>query len=340
MLLAKVKVSSSTWTEKPVVADVDNDGHADLVVVGDFGPIQSTASETGLHVFQDVANTWARTRRVWNQHSYHVTNVGEDASIPLVETPHWLVPALNNFRLNAFFPGADADGTDSFTYTAADQTLASNVATVRIAVRTPNGPPEITSAPVTAAAHGVIYVYAVHATDPEPGDVLTFSLPTAPAGMTIDAATGLIHWTPSVAQLGGHDVVVKVVDVRGLFDLQGFSVEVASPVAVPSVVGQAQAAAEAAIAGANLTLGQISTLRTALVPAGDVISQDPPAGVLVARGAADQPGRLARSAAVGHRAEHRRPDPDRRRGGASWQRDWRSAPLAARTTWWCLPASC
>jgi beta-lactam-binding protein with PASTA domain/CubicO group peptidase (beta-lactamase class C family) len=50
------------------------------------------------------------------------------------------------------------------------------------------------------------------------------------------------------------------------------------PVAVPDVVGLAQAAAEAAIVGA----GVVSTANSDTVPAGDVISQDPTGGTLVA----------------------------------------------------------
>ena len=85
---------------------------------------------------------------------------------------------------------------------ASDGTLESNVATVRIAIRTPNSAPQFTSTPVTTAATGVGYTYAAQASDPDAGDVFTFSLPTAPAGMTIDPNFGVIHWTPSAAQLG------------------------------------------------------------------------------------------------------------------------------------------
>ena len=107
-----------------MVADVDNDGHADIVVtVATRSGGNASVRNTGVHVLQDVANQWARTRRIWNQHSYHITNVNEDGTIPLVETPNWLVPGLNNFRLNAFLPGETADQSDSFTYRASDGTL-------------------------------------------------------------------------------------------------------------------------------------------------------------------------------------------------------------------------
>src|SRR5262249_277973 len=142
-LLAKVPVQSATWAEQPVVVDVDNDGHADIVVTSDFS--SGLTGDTGVIVFSDIANKWPRTRRIWNQHSYHVTNVTETGSIPRTETPNWLVPGLNNFRVNAFVPGESADAFDSFTYVATDGVLDSNVATVRIAVNTPNSSPRFTS---------------------------------------------------------------------------------------------------------------------------------------------------------------------------------------------------
>ena len=238
VLLAKAPVGSSTWAEEPVIVDVDNDGHADIVVSSDRS---FDGAASGVYVFQDVSNKWARTRRIWNQHGYHITNVNEDGTIPLVETSNWLVPGLNNYRVNAFVAGETADQADSFTYAATDGVLQSNVATVRISVRTPNGPPQITSTPATSAASGVLYTYAAQAADPDPGDILTFSLPTAPAGMTIDPSSGLVKWTPSADQVGRQDVIVKVSDAHGLFALQAYAVQGASPVIVPSVVGQLQA---------------------------------------------------------------------------------------------------
>ena len=283
VLLAKTPVGSATWAEEPVVADVDNDGHADIIVSSDF--FRQASDDTGIIVFQDVANKWKRTRRIWNQHSYHVTNVNEDATIPVNESAHWLVPGLNAFRTNAFVPGESADETDSFTYVATDGVLESNVATVRIAIRTPNASPQITSSPITAAANGVGYAYAVRADDPDAGDILTFSLPQAPAGMSIDASSGLIEWLPAAGQLGAQSVIVKVSDVRGLYALQQYVVHVAPPITVPDIVGQPQAAAETAIAAASLTTGGITSRHSASIAQGSVLSQNPAGGSSAAPGA-------------------------------------------------------
>ena len=212
-VLSRWRQSDRAHRQKAVIVDVDSiDGHGDMVV-SYSRPFDSAAS--GVYVFQDGSNTWARTRRIWNQHGDHITNGNEDGTIPLVETSNWLVPGLNNYRVNAFVPGETADQADSFTYAATDGVLQSNVATVRISVRTPNGPPQITSTPATSAATGVLYTYAAQAADPDPGDILTFSLPTAPAGMTIDPSSGLVKWTPSADQVGSQDVIVNSATFRG-----------------------------------------------------------------------------------------------------------------------------
>ena len=49
----------------------------------------------------DALDNWVFTRRVWNQHSYHVSNIEENGAVPSYEIPNWLDPYLmNNFRQN------------------------------------------------------------------------------------------------------------------------------------------------------------------------------------------------------------------------------------------------
>jgi hypothetical protein len=96
--------------------------------------------------------------------------------------------------------------------------------------------------------------YDVDATDPDAGETLIFSLDTAPTGMMIDPATGLIQWTPTPAQIGVHNVQVRVADPSGLFATQSFTLTVA-PVTVPNVVGLNPTSAEALIGAADLMIG-------------------------------------------------------------------------------------
>lgn len=77
-----------------------------------------------------------------------------------------------------------------------------------------NDTPTITSTPVQTAIEDQAYTYDVEATDPNSGDVLTYSLTTKPDGMTINSATGVITWTPNQADAtaGTRNVAVKVED--------------------------------------------------------------------------------------------------------------------------------
>ena len=92
--------SSLTACEYPVIADVDGDGNAEIVVAQN--DLMSDAPEKfkGIRVFGDAADNWVTTRRIWNQHAYHVTNVAENGAIPVQAEKNWEIEGLNNFRQN------------------------------------------------------------------------------------------------------------------------------------------------------------------------------------------------------------------------------------------------
>lgn len=90
--------NSSTIWETPVIADVDNDGHADLVMTNENGLAGIGGGHAGVKVLSNVGNTWPATRRIWNQHSYHVSDVNENGTIPRQETPHY--KTTNSWRAN------------------------------------------------------------------------------------------------------------------------------------------------------------------------------------------------------------------------------------------------
>ncbi len=114
----------------PVVADVDNDGHADLVVAGGGsrtlagapdpvpcpaevpgGSLSNARSPTGVFILKDPLNRWMPARSIWNQHTYHVTNINDDGTVPKRETPNW--SSSNNFRQQS--GGTVAMGKADFT---------------------------------------------------------------------------------------------------------------------------------------------------------------------------------------------------------------------------------
>ncbi len=96
-----------------------------------------------------------------------------------------------------------------------------------ITVRSINTPPNILSSPPTQSAVGRLYSYAVQGVDPD-GDQLTYSLVTAPLGMTIDPSMGLVLWTPATGQVGPQGVIVNVTDNRSGGVLQVYTVVVSS----------------------------------------------------------------------------------------------------------------
>jgi hypothetical protein len=81
-----------------VVVDVDNDGSAEILVVSNEGWFADQTAPA-LQVIRDVEDRWIPARRIWTQHTYHVTNVREDGTIPTVEPRHWEL--LNTFRTQA-----------------------------------------------------------------------------------------------------------------------------------------------------------------------------------------------------------------------------------------------
>ncbi|UCG62924.1 MAG: putative Ig domain-containing protein [Candidatus Zixiibacteriota bacterium] len=80
--------------------------------------------------------------------------------------------------------------------------------------------PAFTSTPVTTGTYGQLYSY-----DAEAGGypAATYSLTTYPTGMTIDANTGVVEWTPS--DIGDYNVVVEATNIYGT-DTQPFTISV------------------------------------------------------------------------------------------------------------------
>jgi hypothetical protein len=100
--IAEFERSARASMVNPVVADADNDGAAELIIVGSEPEGDGSDVELAPHVsvmyVENDDDRFAPTRRIWNQHAYHVTNIREDARVPVVQEPHWTGP--NGFRTN------------------------------------------------------------------------------------------------------------------------------------------------------------------------------------------------------------------------------------------------
>ena len=79
--LYSINMTAGTWKEYPVVADVNNDGHAEIVTCGRM--TTGLGFVGGQLVVVGGAHPWAPARKVWNQYLYNVTNINENLTVPM-----------------------------------------------------------------------------------------------------------------------------------------------------------------------------------------------------------------------------------------------------------------
>jgi hypothetical protein len=92
--------SATTW-EYPVVADVDGDGAAEIIVASAAGS-DRTKGNMYIYKSENMTQPWAPARKVWNQYAYNAVNINEDLTVP-----------ANQFNPATVFPGTDKQsGTD------------------------------------------------------------------------------------------------------------------------------------------------------------------------------------------------------------------------------------
>jgi len=128
--------SSFTATEAPIVADVDGDGQAEIVLISNgarmdsggwkcnvspynkgmsgwpkWSPPSYGPAWRGVRVFGSKSGRWVGTRTLWSQHTYHVTDICDPhdsactktaayGTVPVNEKKNWTLKWLNNFRQN------------------------------------------------------------------------------------------------------------------------------------------------------------------------------------------------------------------------------------------------
>jgi len=127
--------------------------------------------------------------------------------------------------------------------------------------------PTISSTAPATAVEGQPYTYAVTASDPG-GGALVYRLTSAPAGMLIDSASGVVSWIPAKTQVGVNGAALSVSNPAGLMAKQGFSVTVAGLNTAPNAVADSYAAT----AGTALSVAAPGVLANDRDPDGDAMS--------------------------------------------------------------------
>jgi len=141
-------------------------------------------------------------------------NPGATLTFAKVSGPAWLSVAGSG-SVSGTPANANA-GTNTFVVSVSDSGGLSNTATMYISV---NGAPSFTSNPFTepTANAGQPYSGSIsnQATDPNPGDILTFAKVSGPSWLSV-AGDGSITGTPASADAGTNSFIVSVTDTGGL----------------------------------------------------------------------------------------------------------------------------
>lgn len=99
-LIWHTSLSNTNEVTYPVVADVDNDGNAELIAYQNIPRTDGQCLDSsdlpyqpeprsGLWVYRDRLDHWVPTRPIWNQLTYHLDNIYDDGSLPRHEAESW-----------------------------------------------------------------------------------------------------------------------------------------------------------------------------------------------------------------------------------------------------------
>lgn len=83
---------SATIDEYPVIADIDGDEEAEILVTGKVAPFISDQLDNRgrLIVIESDGLPWPSSRALWNQYSYFGVNINDDLTVPKVQQTHYL----------------------------------------------------------------------------------------------------------------------------------------------------------------------------------------------------------------------------------------------------------
>lgn len=94
--LYETRNTSVTVYEYPVIADVDGDKQADIILNG-YDEDLVAGVTPGIRVLEARNGAWADAGAVWGSHAFHINDINEDSTVPLLETPSWLTH--NTYRV-------------------------------------------------------------------------------------------------------------------------------------------------------------------------------------------------------------------------------------------------
>lgn len=184
--------------------------------------------------------------------------------------PAWLTfnPAT---RTLSGTPTNDEVGPHNVTLRVSDGTVNVDQVFV-ITVANVNDAPTITSTAVTSVDEDAVYTYTIVASDVDAGNTLTYSAPVLPAWLTFNSTTRVLSGTPANAQVGTHNVTLRVNDGTVNVD-QAFVITVVNTNDAPSITSTAvtsinqDEAYTYTIVAADVDVGNTLTYSAPVLPA-------------------------------------------------------------------------
>ncbi len=189
---------------------------------------------------------------------------GEVLTFSVQVNPGWLSIDPNSGLLTGTPTNAYVGANNVTIRVADDGGLFDDQAFV-INVTDVNDAPSITSTAITTATQDAAYSYDADASDPDPGEVLTFSVQVNPGWLSIDPNSGLLTGTPTNAYVGANNVTIRVADDGGLFDDQVFVIDVANVNDAPTITS-------AAITVATEDIAYSYTITASDIDIGDILT--------------------------------------------------------------------
>ena len=175
--------ASTTQFETPIVADVDGDDQVEIVL----GHCSGDANIGAITVYGDAGESWPPGRKIWNQHTYHITNIGDRGGVPGDYRSNWIGDnTFNSFRsgdigqrpgefhdlqaeIVAVCEAACHAGSVSVTARVRNAGTLDVPTGIGVTVRAGDGGPivaaRLTSAPIPASTTGELLTFVLDAAD-------------------------------------------------------------------------------------------------------------------------------------------------------------------------------
>lgn len=184
---------SPTIFEYPTIADVDGDGHAEIVVAH-YG------SSNAVTVYEHDGGGWPAAGKTWNVHDFAITNINADGSVPKNPDASWL--KYNVYRARV---AADDPSTADLRVHILDVCVADcEFGPVAVSIQVDNeGGADVSSGTV-------VNLYADDDTGPRL--VATYSLPAIPAGTILDG----IEFELTAADVGAYGWIASIDEEAGV----------------------------------------------------------------------------------------------------------------------------